>query len=144
MLSNKHIKQINIKMSSTIYQTYSTSIFEIKSSYGFQRKEIKLNYYVNKREIEKIIQRILIDFCNISILGYDKNEDTYWCKKYNGSSCILYIKFRIHLISFDLSEISIAPILGDKTDINIFVYDFNDAMQMYKTSNFIKNLLCSY
>ena len=42
--------------------------------------KIKLSYCLNKCEFDKIIQHILIDFCNTSVLGYDKYNDKYWCK----------------------------------------------------------------
>jgi hypothetical protein len=130
-----------IKMSLCIYPTHSTSNFELRSPDRFRGNEIKLNCFVKKSELDKIIQHILIDFCNITVLGYDKNEDTYWCKNYDETSCILYIKIQINFNSFDSSEISILPITGDKNNIHMFIYDFNDAIQMYKTSNFIKSLL---
>ncbi len=130
-------------MSLCIYPTNSISNSN-SSLIGLQANEINLTYYLNKCELDTIIQHILVDFCNISVLGYDKYEDKYWCKKYNNSSCVLHMKIQINFSSLDCSRISILPITGNKDDINMFVYDFNDSIQMYKTSNFIKSLLRKY
>jgi hypothetical protein len=128
-------------MSLSIYPTNSISNLDLKREEIFTPNKINLTYELNKIEFEKIIQHILIDFCNMTVLGYDKREDKYWCKKCYKSSCLLYIKIQINVISFDFSKISILPIIWNKDDINMFVYDFNDSVKMYKTSNFIKSLL---
>jgi hypothetical protein len=131
-------------MSATIYSSITNFGFSIRNPERIRENEINLTYKLSKLDFDAIIQRILIDFCNIKVLGYDKLEDKYWCKKYEKASCLLYIKIQIHFISQDCSKISILPIIGKKDDINMFVYDFNDAVIMYKTSNFIKNLLVKY
>ena len=131
-------------MSLYIYPTNSISNVDLRSPERIRENEINLTYKLSKTDFDAIIQRILIDFCNMTVLGYDKNEDTYWCKKYDKSSCLLHIKIQIHFNSLDRSEISILPIIGNKDEINTFIYDFNDSIIMYKTSNFIKNLLKKY
>ncbi len=128
-------------MSLCIQPSNSNSYLYLRSPERIQTNEIILNYRLDKSDLDSIIQRILIDFCNITVLGYDKHEDKYWCKKYNNLSCVLYIKIQIKFNSFDCSKISILPIIGKKDEIDMFVYDFNDSIIMYKTSNFIKNLL---
>lgn len=128
-------------MSACIYPTNSVSNSALERN---QVNEIHLNYRLSKSEFDAIIQRILIDFCNMTVFGYDKQADTYWCKKYNNSSCVLHLTIQIHFTSLGHSKISILPIIGNKDDIDMFVYDFNDSVIMYKTSNFIKNLLRTY
>jgi hypothetical protein len=124
-------------MSACIYPTNSGSNSALER---IQVNEIHLNCRLSKSEFDAIIQRILIDFCNMTVLGYDNREDNYWCKKYENQRCVLYIKMHIKVNA----KISILPIIGNKDDIDMFVYDFNDSVIMYKTSNFIKNLLRTY
>jgi hypothetical protein len=125
-------------MSAHIYQTKLISKSDLER---IRANEIHLNCRLSKSEFDAIIQRLLIDFCNMTVLGYDNYEDTYWCKKYDNSQCVLYIKIQIHFNDYERSKISILPIIGNDNDIDTFVYDFNDSIIMYKTSNFIKNLL---
>jgi hypothetical protein len=107
-------------------------------------KVINLTYYLSKSEFDKIIQHILIDFCNTTVLGYDKYNDKYWCKKYNKSRCTLHLEIKVISKGYEYSDIQIMPLTGEDDDINLFVSDFNESVQMYKSSNFIRSLLCKH
>ena len=127
-------------MSLFIYPTNSV----LRSPERIRELEINLTYKLSKLDFDSIIQRILIDFCNINVLGYDKGEDKYWCKKYNNSSCILQLEIKVISKGCDYSNIKIMPLIGEEDVINLFVMDFNESVQIYKTSNFIKSVLCKY
>ena len=104
--------------------------------------EINFTYYLDKTVFDKIMHRILIDFCDSSVLGYDKNSDKYWCKKYNKLSCNLHVEIFVICKGYDYTDIIINPLIGNNEDINAFIYDFNESVQMYNTSNFIRDILC--
>jgi hypothetical protein len=104
-------------------------------------RKINLKYYLNKSEIDKIMQFILIDFCSTTVLGYDRLRDKYWCKKYNKSSCVLHLEININNKGLDCSEINIEPLLYSTSDLEMFLMDFSESIQMYKTSNFIRCIM---
>lgn len=106
--------------------------------------DINLTYYMNKSELDKIMQHILSEFCNTSVIGYNKYQDKFWCKRYDKSICTLHIEIFVNLKGFEYSEIKLTPLIGTTDDINMFVYDFNDSIQMYRTSNFIRSVLSTY
>ena len=104
-------------------------------------RKINLRYYLNKSEIDKIMQFILIDFCSTTVLGYDSRRDKFWCKKYNKSSCILHLEINVNNKGSDCSEIHIEPLLYSTLDLEMFLMDFNESIQMYKTSNYIRYIM---
>ena len=119
--------------------------FSLREKDKFQMmNNIKLTYSLNKFELDKIMQHVLIEFCNVSVIGYNKYEDKFWCKSYTESICSLHIELAVKSKEIEYVEIKIMPMLGSINDINAFIYDFNESIQMYKTSNFIKNLLHTY
>ena len=96
---------------------------------------------MSKTKIDSIIHLILIDFCNTSVIGYDKYDDKYWCKKYDKNKCVLHIEMKLIDKGYDLTQIQLRPqICTDKT-IEAFKSDLNETIQMYKTSSFIKGLI---
>lgn len=105
---------------------------------------IKITYNICKSDIDKIIQNVCIEFCDMTIFGYDKYHDKYWCKKYNKFKCVLSVEIKILSTGFNLSNIIIEPKIGDTYNIHLFVNAFNESIQMYNTSNFIRNMLRNY
>ncbi len=103
--------------------------------------KIKITYYICKSEFDKIIQNVCIDFCDMTIFGYDNYHDKYWCKKYNKSICVLNVEIKVLSKGGDVSDIIIEPKIGDMYNIHLFVHAFNESIQMYNTSNFIRNIL---
>ena len=103
--------------------------------------EIILNYSLSKTILDRIIKKILIEFCDTPFIGYDNCQDKFWCKRYSNTICSLHIDISIVFKSSHCSEIKIQPLIGTNQDINIFVYELNDTIKMYKTSNFIKSIL---
>jgi hypothetical protein len=102
---------------------------------------ISLTCYVNKNELDKIIKNILIKFCNSAVLGYDRSKDKYWCKKYKKTICDFHLEIKIIYDKFGDTQIEIIPLIGYNDDIELFINDFNEAIYMYKKSNFIRCIL---
>lgn len=102
---------------------------------------ISLTCYVNKNELDKIIKNILIKFCNSAVLGYDRGKDKYWCKKYKKTICEFHIEIKIICDKFGDTQIQIVPLIGYNDDVELFINDFNEAIYMYKISNFIRCIL---
>lgn len=98
-------------------------------------------YYLNKLKIDEIMQQILIDYCNATVLGYDKSEDKYWCKICNKSVCELYVKIKVTNTGNNLSEVEIIPLVGTNITIKNFIRDFDECIKLYQHSNFIKSML---
>jgi hypothetical protein len=100
-----------------------------------------LKYNLKKSEIDNIIQDIFIEFCGASVIGYDKIQDKYLCKKYIKSDCILHIEIKLLSINEDETQMSIKSLIGTDEEIESFIFDFNESLQMYISSNFIKSIL---
>lgn len=115
---------------------YSHKCLEYKNT-----KQINIKCNLNKLIIDKIIKLILIDFCNITVMGYNTFENKYWCKKYNKNYCILYLNLKIYDTDVNCCEIIIEPIIYSPSEVDIFIKDFNISIHMYKTSNFIKCIM---
>ena len=105
---------------------------------------IILTYYLSKFELDRITQHILSEFCNISVIGYNKYQDKFWCKRYNKTMCTLHMELVVIIKDDNCSEIRLTPLIGTLDDINMFISDFNDAIKMYKTSNFIRSVLTTH
>jgi hypothetical protein len=106
-------------------------------------RAIKLSYCLNKNELDKIIKNILINFCNSAVLGYDRGKDKYWCKKYKKTTCEFHLEIKIDHDKMGNSQMLINPLIGYNDDIELFISDFNEAIYMYKKSNFIRCILTS-
>jgi len=91
----------------------------------------------NKYELNHLMQFIIVDLCNADILGYDKSSDYYWCKKYDTLSCILHIEININSIG----TMCITPKIYSQSELETFIYDLIESIDICKTSNFIKHLL---
>lgn len=115
------------------------------SNYKLERfriiNEIRLTYCLDNSILDKIMQRILTEFCESTVVGYNKYFDKYWCKKMNKRICEFHVELIKIYKGYDYTEISIVPLVGTNEDIKKFVFDFHEALQMYKTSNFIRDIL---
>ena len=103
--------------------------------------EIKFTYSLDKSIFDKIMQRVLIEFCESTVLGYDKYFDKYWCKKMIKGICELHVEIMVNFIGYDYTEIRIIPLVGTNDNIKTFIFNFHESIQMYKTSNFIRDVL---
>lgn len=102
---------------------------------------IKLPIFINKLNIESKIKYILSDFCDASIIGYDRCTDKYWCKIYEGKFCQLHIEVEIFNKGFEISEALIIPLYGTTKSIQNFVSNFKESIELYQSSSFIRGYL---
>lgn len=102
--------------------------------------EIRLNFGLNKYNIDKFMLRILSDFCHSSVIGYDKNCNKYWCRKYKKSICDFHLEIKIIMIE-NTTEIIIKPIICYNDDIKNFIEDLNDGIDLINTSNFVRSII---
>jgi len=102
---------------------------------------LNLKYDLSHSIMNLIIRYILINFCGVSVLSFDKSTGKYYCKKYNKSTCQLFLELELVEYGDDYCELKIVPLLTNNLNIKKFIYDFNEAIVLYKTSNFIKSWL---
>lgn len=109
----------------------------------FNINETTIVYNLDKLVLDKIMRGILTEFCYATISGYNKLSDKYWCKKYSGPICELSVE--IELISANYShnytEIKITYLLGKYSERELFLSNFKETLEMYKTSKFIRYIL---
>jgi hypothetical protein len=98
-------------------------------------------YNIDKSLFDSIIEYILIDCCAASVLGYDRYLDKYWCKKMNNKICYLYVEIKINYKSYKNTEINIIPLIGKNEDINLFINDFHESIDIYHCSSFIRDTI---
>lgn len=102
---------------------------------------INLKYREDKDTIDSILKYILANFCQLSVLGFDKSTGKHWCKKFKKITCEMYLEIEVIDLGYDLTEVRIVPIITDIQNVKKFVYDLNEGINLYKTSSFIKSCL---
>ena len=103
--------------------------------------EIILTFCLENSILDRIMKKILTEFCGSTVVGYNKYFDKYWCKKMNNGICNLHIELIINFKGYDYTQIKIVPLVGTNEDIKKFIFDFHEAIQLYKTSNFIRDIM---
>ena len=96
---------------------------------------IYLQYYIDKTKLEEIIKYILIESCNISVIGYNKHRDTYCIKKNKKYYCELHIELEIKKKEFVFSQIKMNPLLGTNMNIKTFIVKLNESLLVYQHQN---------
>jgi hypothetical protein len=87
------------------------------------------NSTIEVKNLENIIKDILREFCKVSVIGYNRIENCYWCKIEENKKCILYSQIKI--VSND--SYSSIIIIIDESDLH---FNFHGAYNNYKN---IKN-----
>lgn len=98
---------------------------------------IKATYSINKFIIDNVIRNILMDECTMSVIGYDKYSNKYWCKKYSDKTCELSLELELSYNN-DLNtlEVQFVPLIGHDSDIRNFIFKFNECMMLFDSSIF--------
>lgn len=112
------------------------NIYDKKNEFRF----IQIEYIfcnIEKFKLHNLMRYMLLDFCEISIVGYKSNEDIFWCKKYNKTDCKMHVEIEIINKGY-FTEIKIIPIFGKKVIIDDFIENFKECLNLYKNSSFIK------
>ena len=102
-------------------------------------KVLELN--INFTKLLNIINGILTDFCEATVIGYEKITNKYWCKIYNEKICSLHIELEIMYKDNNYSFVKIVPQIGTYTLIENFVSNFKESIELYRTSSFIRACL---
>ena len=68
-------------------------------------KIIKID--LNIRKVQDIIIPVLKDSCNVNIIGFNNNENFYWCKIEKNKKCLLYTKIILGWNDYDSTLIII-------------------------------------
>lgn len=98
-------------------------------------------FYININKLADIMKGILSDFCNATVIGYEKRTNRYWCKVYDKKICSLHIELEISRHTERISFVKMIPIIGTNSLIEIFVSNFKESVELYTTSSFIRNIL---
>jgi hypothetical protein len=95
------------------------------------------NINIEKEVMNRIISNILSDFCNASVIGYNRTTNRFWCKIYNKNVCILHLEIEI-IEKICSTDIKIFPIIGSNIVVDNFVSNFRESIELYTSSAFIK------
>ena len=129
-------------MAAQLYPIKTSTMFEKKESDKyFYMENITLKYQIKKEKLDKIISNILVDFCGASVIGYDKIHDKYFCKICKNNNCELHIEIKLYEVQNEISQISLIPYIGNKNNIKSFIFNLDEALDLYKSSKFIKSCL---
>lgn len=109
-------------------------------SYRFIDVKI-MAFYINNKKITDIIKSILSDFCNATVIGYEKRTNKYWCKIYEKKFCTLHIELEILSKSSKITFVKFIPLIGTDILIENFMSNFQESIQLYTTSSFIRSCL---
>lgn len=130
-----------MKLSVCNYQM-STDSFSSTSIERYRFIDVKImSFYINMNKLKDIIKSILSDFCNATVIGYNKKLNKYWFKIYKNKYCTLYVEIEILNKDDEISFVKFVPIIGTDTLIENFVLNFTESIHLYTTSSFIKSYL---
>ena len=130
-----------IRMSVCYYQA-NKKLFSKRVGESYRFIDIKsMAFYINYNKLSDIIKSILADFCNASVIGYERRTNKYWCKTYDDKYCILHIEIEIMNKDNTISIVNFIPLIGTDILIQNFVSNFRESIQLYTTSSFIRSCL---
>jgi hypothetical protein len=96
------------------------------------------NINIEKDIMNRIMSNILSDFCNASVIGYNRTTNKFWCKMYKRNICELHLEVEILEKPFAKSDIKIFPIIGTNILVENFVSNLSESIELYITSSFIR------
>jgi hypothetical protein len=98
-------------------------------------------FCININKLADIMKGILSDFCNATVIGYEKRTNKFWCKIYDKNNCSLHIELEIVNKCSKITYVKFIPIIGTDLLVENFVSNFTESIQLYTTSSFIRGLL---
>lgn len=101
---------------------------------------ILIRNFVSKSKLEGILNKILIE-CEFSVIGYERSQDKYWCKKINNKICELHFEIQIFYNDYNSSIVKIMPLMGTTRNIKSFVDDLSEHIYLYESSSFTQYYL---
>jgi len=128
----------------SICQSVESSNYSCKSKKKYKYyivESVRIQYNIDKYKIQNIMENVLSQQCNMKVYGYNKTNDFYWCKEVTNCICTLYVTIDICSYDFNKSFITITPNIGKEKDVQIFIQNFKNAMQLYQKTSFIYEYL---
>jgi hypothetical protein len=108
----------------------------------FKCIDIKIfEFNINMMKLTKIMNNILTDFCEASVIGYEKKTNKFWCKKYDDKNCSLHMELEISYQELDITIVKFIPVIGRENQIENFVSNFTESIELYRSSPFIRSCL---
>jgi hypothetical protein len=103
---------------------------------------IEINVSLTINRLKNLINKILFTLDSNGLVGYNKELNTYWYKKFHNKKCVFYIEIKImEIMENKHSILHFTPIIGDKILIHDFISTIYETIQLYKTSAFTKMCL---
>ena len=129
-------------MSVCYYQVDKNNNFSLRTLERNKIIDVKImSIYINANKLVDIMKGILLDFCNATVIGYEKQTNKFWCKIYDKQYCSLHIDIEILNNCREITCVRFIPIIGTDTLVENFVSNFKESIQLYTTSSFIRGLL---
>ena len=127
---------------SVCYYESNTAILSKRVGEKYRFIDIKMmSFYINSNKLSDIIKGILSDFCDATVIGYEKRTNKYWCKNYDNKFCILHIEIEIIKKDNLITIVKFIPLVGTDILIDNFLSNFRESIQLYTTSSFIRSCL---
>lgn len=129
-------------MSVCYYQVGNNNNFSPRNLERFSFIDVKIMaFYININKLTDIMKGILSDFCNATVIGYEKRTNKFWCKIYDKKYCSLHIELEILNKCSEVTYVKFIPVIGTDSLVENFVSNFKESIQLYTTSSFIRGLL---
>ena len=129
-------------MSVCYYQVDKNNNFSQRTLERYRIIDVKIMaFYININKLTDIMKGILSDFCNATVIGYEKRTNKFWCKIYDKKYCSLHIELEILNKCSEITYVRFIPIIGTDSLVENFVSNFKESIQLYTTSSFIRGLL---
>lgn len=129
-------------MSVCYYEVRQNNKFPQRTMERYRSIDVKIMAFcININKFTDIIKSILSDFCNATVIGYDKRLNKYWCKIYEKKYCTLHIELEILNKDNEITFVKLVPLIGTDILIENFVSNFKESIELYNTSSFIKSCL---
>lgn len=126
-------------MSVCYYQKENSELISPRSLERYRFINIEfICFNINKVKLTYVLNKILTEFCDASVIGYKCYNERFWCKTYEDKFCRLHIELEICSQGFDFCEVKIIPLIGTDKLIKNFVSNLTESIELYTTSSFFK------
>jgi hypothetical protein len=95
-----------------------------------------INIYcnINKNKLIDVIKYTFLEYCNLSVFGYNNRTDEFWAKKFKNCNYLLNFTLKIISIDYNNSFIVISPLVGNNNEIVKLVDNINKILNLYKNN----------
>ena len=118
---------INLKTSSKKNMTYR------------YQTPIYLFCKIDTNKIKDIIKYTLIDINDLSVFGYNNQEEEFWAKKIINNNYLLHFTIKIESYNSHESTLVISSLVGNETEIKKIIESIKEMINLYESSAFIRN-----